>query len=111
MCLCQQCGAQTTEIYHEKEFIYKNALDLFNKQKYAAAQKEFELALKDATLPLATRDNCEFYIAWCAAMLYNREAEYIFASYLDHYPVSQNRPKAIWRWPGFTTSKKNTRRQ
>src|SRR5688572_28469023 len=83
--------AQQTAVYHDKELHYKNGMDLFDKQKYGAAQKEFESALKEADLPMATRDNCAFYAAWCAALLYHAEAEFLLQAYLDKHPVSPNR--------------------
>jgi len=89
-------SAQQTEIYLDKEAGYKAALDLFSKQKYGAAQKLFEKAAEDKTLALVTQDNCAFYAAWCAALLFHREAEYLLVSYIDNHPVSANRPRAVF---------------
>jgi tetratricopeptide (TPR) repeat protein len=86
--------AQQTAVYLDNEAGYKLGMDLFNKQKYGAAQKEFEKALEDKTLAPGTRDNSEFYAAWCASLLFHREAEYLLITYLDNHPVSPNRSRA-----------------
>jgi TolA-binding protein len=96
MLFAASLSAQQTEIYLDKEAGYKAGLDLFSKQKYGAAQKLFEQALEDKTLALETQDNCAFYAAWCAALLFHREAEYLLVSYINTYPVSANRPRAVY---------------
>src|SRR5690349_18167534 len=90
----QTSRAQQTAVYLDVEAGYKTGLDLFNKQKYGAAQKEFEKTLEEKSLAPGIRDNCEFYAAWCASLLFHREAEYLLITYLDNHPVSPNRQRA-----------------
>ncbi len=81
--------AQQTAIYLNPERDYQLGLELFNKQKYGAAQKEFQKVLESKeAISDENRTNSEFYIAFCAAELYNKDAEYRLTNFIDHHPES-----------------------
>ena len=81
--------AQKTFIYLDPELPYKTGLELFEKQKYAAAQKEFEKILANPEgIPLNTAAEAEFYYAVCAMELHNKDAEYLLVKFTEHHKES-----------------------
>lgn len=78
-------NAQQTEIYQNNTSIYNTALDLFDKAKYAAAQKQFLLYItksKDLTYII----NAKYYAGVCALELFNNDAVVILSSIISKYP-------------------------
>ena len=66
--------AQQTTVYTHDSRLYSEAMDLFQKEKYGAAQKTFIQVLK---LPNAVQSNnhvdAEFYAALCGLKLFSGE--------------------------------------
>ena len=76
--------SQQTAIYTDSEYGYRRGLDLFAKQKYVAAQQEFDKALQSGTaLTLESRAEATFYAARCAAELFRRDTEYRLLRFLN----------------------------
>ncbi|HPE54763.1 MAG TPA: tetratricopeptide repeat protein [Bacteroidales bacterium] len=81
--------AQQTEIYKEPAQSYLSGKDLFEKEKYGAAQKQFEFVIQSIENPESPlRVNAEYYEALCALELYNSDAEYKLASFARNHPSS-----------------------
>lgn len=68
-----QAGAQRTAVYEEQLRYYNRALELFNKEKYAVAQKHF-LMYMSISRDRETRINAEYYAGVCAMELFNADA-------------------------------------
>lgn len=81
--------AQRTNVYVEPEAVYREGLDLFQKEKYAAAQPKFEafLALKKPTAP-GTRALASYLDAVCAVELFHEDGEAKLIHFLATYPES-----------------------
>jgi TolA-binding protein len=89
--------SQQTAIYFEPEHTYRSALDLLEKQKYGAAQKEFEKVISSReNVSATTRANSVYYAGKCAAELFNRDAEYMLMNFIDTYPDNTNYNSAIY---------------
>ncbi len=89
--LCLQltiAHAQQTVIYTDAENRYRLGLELFNKQKYGSAQKEFDatVIMKDVSADAVM--NAAFLASKCAVELFNKDAEYRFIQFLENYPES-----------------------
>lgn len=85
----QNSSAQRTYINLDPELSYKTGLELFEKQKYAAAQKEFGKALESPErLAVNTMAEAEYYHAVCAMELYNKDAEYLLLQFTEHHKES-----------------------
>jgi tol-pal system protein YbgF len=81
--------AQKTAIYKDPEAAYRSGMDLFEKEKYGAAQKDFAFVIENEHNPIALlRVNAEYYDALCALELYNGDAEYKFTEFLRRHPSS-----------------------
>src|SRR5258708_7964431 len=75
--------AQQTATYFDPEKEYKLSLDLFDKQKYAAAEQKLDLYIAHYSTPMRWKHtggeaiseesygNAHFYAAICAAELFN----------------------------------------
>lgn len=81
--------SQRTNIYVEPEVIYRDGLDLFQKEKYAAAQPKFQefLAL-NKPLALGTKASAAYLDAVCAVELFHDDAEVKLNNFLKNYPES-----------------------
>jgi outer membrane protein assembly factor BamD (BamD/ComL family) len=74
---------------------YYKGLELFGKEKYGAAQIEFQKVMSlyaDSHSEIAK--DAEYYNALCAVKLFNDDAEYLMYRYINRYPESQNISKA-----------------
>ncbi len=89
--------AQETAIFRDPEFHYQVGLDLLEKQKYGAAQKEFmKVVSSKGNISNATLGNSSFYIAKCAVELFNKDAEYLLLNFISGYPGNANYEPAIY---------------
>jgi TolA-binding protein len=81
-------NAQQTEYYHEPDLLYKQGVELFNKEKYGAAQETFEKYLEEPDASPATKLNAMYYQAVCAYELFHPDAGNLLSTYLDEHPES-----------------------
>ena len=82
--------AQRTAVYEDEMRFYNRGIELFEKEKYAAAQKHFSWfagITKDPQLKI----NSSYYAATCAMELFNGDAESQLMSVIQKYPEN---PKA-----------------
>ncbi|MDZ7740471.1 MAG: tetratricopeptide repeat protein [Bacteroidota bacterium] len=81
--------AQETAIYDDPAAKYNSGLELFNKEKYAAAQEIFEQIISDIEEePSEMKTNAEYYSAICALELFNENAEYKLEGFIEAHPAS-----------------------
>ncbi|MEZ5195792.1 MAG: hypothetical protein R2764_05170 [Bacteroidales bacterium] len=74
--------AQKTACYTDPENTFRTAIDLFEKEKYGAAQENFEAVIKAIDNPFSQlRIHAEYYDALCALELSNSDAEYKLGVY------------------------------
>jgi TolA-binding protein len=83
-------AAQVTQLQDNNIRFYNRGLELFDKEKYGAAQKQFTIFLEHCKDPLL-HINTEYYIATCALELHNPDAIKLFNKIIEQYPES---PKA-----------------
>ncbi len=77
--------AQRTGVYEENLRYYNRALELFNKEKYAVAQKHF-LMYMGISKDRETRINAEYYAGVCAMELFNADAINLLNNVRIKYP-------------------------
>lgn len=80
-----QVNAQRTAVYEDETRIYQRALELFDKEKYAAAQKHFNMfaeRCKDEVYLV----NAKYYAATCAMELANTDAVKLLTGIVKNYP-------------------------
>jgi TolA-binding protein len=85
--------AQQTAAYTEPEGLYHDGIELYNHQKFGAAQQKFNEFIKQSKPTLLAAD-AQFYAALCALELQNKDGEYLLLSYLDKYPGNNRQNQA-----------------
>ena len=82
--------AQKTAIYNTNNRFFREAIDLFEKEKYAAAHDRFHTYIKttdDEHEEL--RIAAEFYSAVCSLYLFHKDAEYTLEQFVVDHPDTQ----------------------
>ncbi len=98
--------AQKTQIYVDKEADYKLALELFNKEKYSAAQRSFLDIIEKMPAQSEVSINSEYYSALCALELFNTDAEQQLLTFIYNHPESQKVKLAYFQMGNFKYRKK-----
>ena len=81
--------AQQTQVYVAPDAQFRNALDLFEKQKYSEAEESFDHIVATATdkNDLLVID-AQYYAALCAMELFHKDAEIRLKDFLAQHPES-----------------------
>lgn len=78
---------QKSAIYTDKDALYKQGLELFDKKQYVNAQKNFtEYILVGKTSTL--KEDAQYYAAACAIELFNKDGEWLMKQFIEQYPGS-----------------------
>lgn len=81
--------AQKTTVLIHEDAEFKTAVELFQKEKYGAAQKSFTKVIathRDANS--LVRTDAEYYNAICAIELFNKDGEYYLKKFIRNHPES-----------------------
>jgi TolA-binding protein len=82
--------AQESTFYTNYDISYRKGLELYDKGKYADAQKLFEKVASSMSPDASQlKSDAEFYRAMCAIELTNNDAEYLIGTFINSYPESQ----------------------
>lgn len=93
---------QQTEIYQDFDRDFKTGVDLFNKQKYGAAQNYFGKIIEAyGTQHSAVRSEAEYYYAICALELFNSDTEFFIMQFLQNNPSSPKTGLAYFQMGRF----------
>ena len=77
-------NGQQTAAYDNPLITYQQGIELYDKEKYGAAQQTFTEAIEGIDDPNSNiRLNAEFYQALCALKLFNKDAEFLFKRFID----------------------------
>jgi len=80
-------NAQQTAIYDLPDAEFRDAQELFNKEKYGAAQQKFLKVIKmNAGKPSELNAQSAYYTAMCALELFNDDASYRVVNYVRTHP-------------------------
>ncbi|MCW3086480.1 MAG: hypothetical protein JWP12_3846 [Bacteroidetes bacterium] len=81
--------AQQTMIYVHEDAEFKTAIELFQKEKYGAAQKSFVKIIESHSDPKSlVRIDAEYYNAICAIELFNKDGELFLKQFVKDHPES-----------------------
>jgi TolA-binding protein len=82
-------SGQKSLIHDNPDLHFRRAMDLFEKEKYGAAQKHFQTAIRQyGHSNEVLRASAEYYSALCAIELFNDDAEYQMTRFVSLYPES-----------------------
>ncbi len=83
--------AQKTTVYLDSENDFKSGIELFQKEKYTAAQRQFEKQLRKPAAQHYSQDvrsSATYYAAACAYELFNKDAEKRLLDFVTNNPNS-----------------------
>ncbi|HTB06803.1 MAG TPA: tetratricopeptide repeat protein [Bacteroidia bacterium] len=81
--LCQQ-----TQVYMDPEATFTKAMELFNTEKYSAAEHLFEQVAKASTEQSQLRIESDYYSAVCSMNLFHDDAEKRMEGFIENHPQS-----------------------
>jgi len=83
------CLAQQTQVYSDPDASYAKAIELYDAQKYSAAQHIFEqVSASSPQLQSAQRTDADYYAAVCSMYLYHNDAERRMIGFISEHPQS-----------------------
>lgn len=86
-------SAQRPAHYDHRDADLLNALELYAKEKYGAAQFEFQRVVERiGDLHAPTRTEAEFYVALCSVRLFNEDAGYRLKRFMSEHPEDLHVP-------------------
>ncbi len=83
-----RCFSQQTQVYTEPTASYDKALDLFDAQRYSAAEHLFEQIAKDCPDQSNMKINADYYSAVCSMYLFHDDAERRMMGFIEMHPQS-----------------------
>jgi tetratricopeptide (TPR) repeat protein len=109
--ISQVSFSQKNYSYGTIEYEYKRALELYQKEKYGAAQPHFlKIIEKMDGFESEITTNSSYYAAMCSVHLFNEDAEFLLNEFISNHPESMKTRKAIWELALFLyKTKKYTR--
>ncbi len=96
ICALQPAFAQQRHSHYDPSKKYEKAQELFTKQQYSAARKQFrDFLQEEPDAPINNRINAEYYSAISGAELYHPDAEAEIVAFIDRHPESL-KAKTAW---------------
>src|SRR5688572_22655713 len=99
--------AQVTQVYSDPLAIYNRGLELYDKEKFAAAIPEFEAYLEQGK-EFELLINSRFYIAFCHMALDHKDAEQQILNLLEEHSDHPKANYARFRLGQYYYNKNNT---
>jgi len=82
-----QLFSQKTAVYMDKDALYKQGLELFDKKQFVNSQKSFAEYVAQ-TKPSVLRTEAIYYAAACGIELFNKDGEWQMKQFIEKYPES-----------------------
>ena len=99
--------AQKTMIYVDQDAEFKTGIELFQKEKYGAAQRSFSKVIESHhNLQSLVRIDAEFYKAVCAIELFNKDGELYLKQFVKDHPESPKVKTANFYLGNYNYTKK-----
>ncbi|MFO7940060.1 MAG: tetratricopeptide repeat protein [Bacteroidales bacterium] len=100
--------AQKNLLLEDPDATYRKGLELFDKEKYGAAQKYFaDVITHYGDADVEVRGNAAYYRAICAIELFNDDAEYLITKFLANYPENSRVNAANYQMAAFQYRQKH----
>lgn len=100
---------KTVHVLHE-DSEYKQAIELFQKEKFGAAQKSFAKVIESNNDPHSlVRIDAEYYNAICAIELFNKDGELYLKQFIANHPESPKTKTAYFYLGKYNYRKKKWR--
>lgn len=100
-------AAQQTQTYVSMDAEFRNALDLYQKQKYTAALDAFDqFVLHQPDKGNLLVIDAEYYAALSALELFHKDAEWRLTQFVERHPESQKIPRVCFQLGKYNFRKK-----
>jgi TolA-binding protein len=99
--------AQQSLIYLDADAAYKSGLELYDNERYGAAQEQFSKIINSANGSNEIRTNSEYYYAMCSANQLNKDADYLLTTFIENHPESNKEKNAIFQLGKMYYKQKN----
>ncbi|MGP8216104.1 MAG: tetratricopeptide repeat protein [Bacteroidia bacterium] len=80
--------SQQTQVYSEPTADFTRALDLFDAQRYSAAEHLFEQVAKVTPTESSMKTDADYYVAVCSMYLFHDDAERRLTDFIEMHPQS-----------------------
>ncbi|MCW3104568.1 MAG: hypothetical protein JWO09_3008 [Bacteroidetes bacterium] len=108
--LCVAGSAQQTTIYTHEDAEFRTGLELYQKEKFGAAQKSFVKVIQSHPDPNSlVRIDAEYYNAICATELFNKDGELYLKQFVKDHPESPKVKSAYFYLGKYNYRKKKWR--
>ncbi|TND07513.1 MAG: hypothetical protein FD123_3065 [Bacteroidetes bacterium] len=101
--------AQQSQIFLDPDAEYHRGLDLFEKEKFSAAQEAFRNVAAVRDINNLVRIDAEYYNAVCAMELFNKDAEILLKKFLEDHPESPRAHRVYFHLGKYNYRKKDYR--
>ncbi len=98
--------SQKTQLFLDKEALYKTGIDLFDKKQYTASQKAFIDYMNLIQGNTLLKTDAEYYAAACGIELFHKDGEWRMKEFIEHHPESNK-----IKWAYFYLGKSNFRKK
>ena len=102
---CSIVFAQKTQIYLDKESLFKTGIELFDKKQYTAAQKTFMDYMNTINGQSLLKAEAEYYAAACGIELFHKDSEWRMKEFIAAHPES-NKIKSAYFYLGKSNFRK-----
>jgi TolA-binding protein len=96
--------AQRTAVYADQDLLYKQGIELFDKQQYASAQEAFTEFAATTRSSLLKADAL-YYAAACGIELFNKDSEWLMREFIAKHP-SSTKVNSAWYYLGKSNFRK-----
>jgi TolA-binding protein len=98
---------QKTTVYTNEDAEFKTGIELFQKEKYGAAQKSFNKIIENKKdITSLVRSDAEYYSALCAIELFNKDGEFYLKQFVKNHPESPKIKAAYFHLGRYNYRKK-----
>lgn len=81
--------AQQSTVWLDSDFSYREGIELYDLDKYGAAQKTFRTFIEQKNAPQSELSKAaQYYAALCAVELFNPDAEFLLTQFVAQHPES-----------------------
>lgn len=98
--------SQKTQIYLDKDMLFKTGLELFDKKQYTAAQKTFIDYMQSNSENRLQKKDAQYYAAACGIELFHKDGEWLMKQFIEQHPESNK-----LKWAYFYLGKSNFRKK
>lgn len=103
----QSLSAQQSLYFYERNTSFRNALDLYEKEKYYAAQEYFEKTIASINdVHSEVRIDAEYFRALCAIELFHDNAAALLTNFIEEHPESPHIISAYFNLAKFQFRKR-----